>query len=374
MRITRVEATTHVIPAQIPCLAQELHQPFLMVRVSTDTGITGWGIGNTVYSVKEIINETVGPFLVGKDPLDTERLWEQLWWCFNRRGQTGSIMCAISALDIALWDLKGKYLRQPVWRLLGGFRERVPAYVMFGRWEYTTEQLAEAARCWVATGADKLKLAVATPKRRWPADEPRPFSSLDEIAVDVERVSAVRQAVGDRVQLALDANYLFDYESARQLARMVEPYGIAWFEDPLHGNDPQLLRRLRGETRIPIASGQNEGGRQRFREFVLNESLDILQPNLTWVGGFTEALKVAHLAQTFNLPVGGAGTWPMYTVQLQAAVPNGVGVECHALTWQGSNVIFKDPPHHEAGWITAPNRPGLGLEVNEDALEDTRFE
>ncbi len=352
-------------------MSEKLHSTILVTRVETDDGLVGWGVGNASAATRETVNSTMGPFLKGKDPMETELIWDQLWWTFNQRALTGTVMSAISAIDIALWDLKGKCLGQPVWRLLGGYQKRVPAYITFGLSEYTTEQLVEAARYWVSQGADKLKMVVAVKKRHWPRDVPRTYLGTADVAFDIARLKAVREAVGEKVDLMVDANYLYDYESARTFAQQAEQYRLAWFEEPVYGNDPLLLARLRHETRIPISAGQNEGHRYRFRDFLINQSLDILQPNVLSVGGYTEGVKVAHMAYGFNVPVANGGAWPHHNLHLQAAVPNGTRVEFHLLAWRAGEALYKDPPTHDHGWVTAPERPGLGLDPDEGVLRDT---
>jgi L-rhamnonate dehydratase len=211
-------------------------------------------------------------------------------------------------------------------------------------------------------GQDKLKMVVAA------------AGAAADLAEDAARVRAVREAVGEGVQLMIDANQLLDPLRAAELCRLLEPLGSTWFEEPLHGDDALRLAELRQTTRIPIAAGQNEGHRWRHRELILGGAVDIVQPNVLSVGGYTEALKVAHLAQCFNLPVANGGGWPHHNAHLLAAVPNGWRVEFHLLMWHAGNAIYQDPPQPEAGWVSLPERPGLGLEPRQDALAEYRQE
>ena len=261
-------------------------------------------------------------------------------------------------MDIALWDLKGKHLNQPVWRLLGGYSATVPAYITFGLLEYSREQLVEVAKQFVSQGHDKLKMVVA-------------INGAQDPAEDAARVKVVREAVGDKVQLMVDANYLFSYPHALDLAKRIEPYMITWFEEPVYGNDARLLANLRRETRIPISAGQNEGHKWRLRELLVHEAVDILQPNVVYVGGYTEAVKAAAMAQAFNKPIANGGGWPHHNMHLIAAVANGWRVEFHVPMWVTGEMIYRDPPKPSRGTITLTERPGLGLEPNEDALRDT---
>ncbi|HWX76098.1 MAG TPA: mandelate racemase/muconate lactonizing enzyme family protein [Candidatus Acidoferrales bacterium] len=358
MQITDVKATLHRIPIEAPLLKEKIWTPIVFTTVETDQGISGYGLTRAAqrYGAKEFINREAAPFLRGKNPVETERIWNQLYKTFNPRAQTGMWSSAVSAIDIALWDIKGKYYKEPVWRLLGGAQNPVPAYVTFGLKQYTKEQLAEVAKSFVAKGEHRLKMVVAV--------EP------ENPGVDAERVRAVREAVGEKVELMIDANYLFSFNRALELCKLVEPCGITWFEEPVYQNDAHLLADLRRHTSIPIAAGQNEGHRFRHRELIVNRAVDIVQPNVCSVGGYTEAVKVAALAQAFNLPIANGGGWPHHNMHLQAAMANGWRVEFHLDMWKVGEAIYKDPPAPDHGWVTLTETPGLGLEPRWDALKE----
>src|SRR5690606_27651780 len=148
-------------------------------------------------------------------------------------------------------------------------------------------------------------------------------------------------------------------------------YHLYYFEEPVYGNDARLLADLRRRTSIPIAAGQNEGSKWRHREFMIHQSVDIVQPNVCYVGGFTEALKVAAMAQAFNLPLSNGGGWPHLNAHLMAGVDNGTRVEFHLLMWRASEYIFTNTVSPAAGEVRLTDRLGLGLEANEDALRET---
>ncbi|MBI2935494.1 MAG: mandelate racemase/muconate lactonizing enzyme family protein [Chloroflexi bacterium] len=361
MKIIRIEATTHRIPATVPLLREPIMREIVFVRLETDTGVAGYGLTGPIqrFAVKELINKEIAPLLVGKEPLATERHWYDLFYRLNPRAQTGTWSSAVSAVDIALWDVKGKHLGQPIWRLLGGYSATVPAYVTFGLLEYNREQLVETAKHFTAQGHDKLKMVVA-------------ISGGQDPAEDAARVRLVREAVGERVELMVDANYLFSFPHALELAKRIEPYGIKWFEEPVYGNDVRLLTNLRRLTRIPISAGQNEGHKWRHRELLVHEAVDILQPNVVYVGGYTEGVKVAAMAQAYNLPIANGGGWPHHNMHLIAGVANGWRVEFHVPMWVTGEMIFRDPPKPSRGTVTLTERPGLGLEPDEEALKDTK--
>jgi L-alanine-DL-glutamate epimerase-like enolase superfamily enzyme len=246
------------VPVDVPLLPPRT-VGVVLVRVETDDGLVGFGAagGGFAAAVVAAVAREIGPFLVGRDPQLTEQLAAALEQRFNARGMTGGVTCALSGVDLALWDLRGKALGQPTWRLLGGFSATVPAYVTFGLPEYDADQLVEAARLAVARGYDRLKMVVGR------------AGSQHGHAEDVERVSRVREAVGPNVRLMIDANEGLDLLQATELARAVEPLGLAWFEEPVHGNDAAVLAELRRRTTIPLAAGQFEGHRFRLRELML---------------------------------------------------------------------------------------------------------
>src|SRR6266542_3484182 len=301
MKITRIEATSHRVPAKVPLMHEPIIREIVFVRAETDGGVTGYGLTGPIqrFAARELINREIAPLLVGKDPLATERHWYDLFYRLNPRAQTGAWSSAVSAVDIALWDIKGKHLGQPVWKLLGGYSATVPAYITFGLLEYTREQLVEAAKQFIAQGHDKLKMVVAV-------------------------------------------------------------------------NDARLLANLRRQTKIPISAGQNEGHKWRHRELLVHEAVDILQPNVVYVGGYTEGVKVAAMAQAYNIPIANGGGWPHHNMHLIAGVANGWRVEFHVPMWVTGEMIFRDPPKPSRGTITLTEQPGLGITPNEEALQETQ--
>ena len=362
MKITRVEATTHNVPVPVPLLDAPVMRSFVLCTVETDDGATGYGITGPIqrHAVRELISRELAPLVLGADPFETERIGHRLAVELNPRAQTGAFSSAMSALDIALWDIKGKATGQPVWRLAGGAQSRVPAYITFGLPEYTVEQLVQVAKDFVAAGEDKLKMVVgvAGDHQGWQED--------------ARRVQAVREAIGEGVQLSVDANYMLQFNNALKLCKAIEPFDIAWFEEPLWGNDAPLLHDLRMRTSIPLSGGQNEGSLARHRELLVHGAVDILQPNVVYCGGFTEGLKIAGMAQAFNVPIANGGGWPQHNMHLQAAVPHGWRVEYHYVMWKAIEMTFEGTAGPERGWVTMPERPGLGLEPRWDALGEWR--
>ena len=361
MKITSVSSDCYRVPVRVPLKDEPIHHECLLVRVETDEGITGHGLSGPVLprAAAEFVNKEAAPWLTGQDPMNTARIWQGLFQGFNVRTLSGAWSSGVSGIDIALWDIKGKVLGQPVYRLLGGARDRVPAYITFGLAAYSQEELVEVAKMLADEGHDKLKMVVGV---------------IGSVKEDAARVRAVREAVGDDVELMIDANYLLSYPEALELCRRVEDCNLSWFEEPLYGNDYRLLAQLKGATSIPLAAGQNFGNVWQHRELIIHGAIDYSQPNVCYVGGYTEAAQVASLARAFNLPVANGGGWPHHNLHLQAGVPNGVRVEFHFLMWMVGNELFEGTPQPQDGWADLPTEPGLGFEPRAEVLEQFRLD
>jgi len=368
-QITRVTATPLNVPLHVTLAGADRRTSLACVHVEVETaeGILGHGFTAITEEdvIAQIVNGVAGPAIVGDDALAHEAIWEKLYWKTMPRGQTGYAAHAVAAIDLALWDIKGKALGQPVWRLLGGARNRVPVYATFGFGFFDREQLAVAAKLWVAQGFSRLKMTVGNEALRR-----RDQRSLhDVIREDAARVAAVRDAVGPEVELFVDANCNLDLYHATQLAAMIKPLGIGFFEEPLTQNDAHQMAELRSAG-IPLACGQNEGLLFRFRDLLINKSADILQPNVCISGGITQCQKVAGLAAAFNTMIENGGAWPFHNMHLHAGLANGGMVEYHYLAVELCRALYRDLPKPEAGWLTLPEAPGLGFEPDHDAIRE----
>jgi L-rhamnonate dehydratase len=353
-----------------PFAARAVQSGSVLVSIETDIGITG--ISEIKYAPMSatirFICDELAPFLKGQDPLDTERLMHAMLWRFNNRGHSGVWNHAVSALDVALWDIKGKFLKLPVWRLLGGAQRSVPAYVTFGMRSYSREELAEAAKYWVAKGHTRLKMMVARLDARGNIDQRGGTGAQREEnpLEDEARVKAVREAVGDSIELSVDAACLLRFEAALRWCDRLQPYGIAWFEEPLQFNDCHLLAELSCRTSIPLAAGQWENF-AKLVEMARTGAVSILNPTVGSVGGFTMAAKVAAVGQAFNLPVANGDH---FDVHLHAGMPNGWRSEFHLIEWMTAEIIYSGLPEPENGWVTLSEQPGLGFEWREDAIRE----
>jgi len=358
------------IPVTPPLVKSPMLQSATLIQVKTDNGIVGISqiTGPMPSATIAFIEKDLAPFLKGKDPLETERLMHQMLWNFNSRAHSGVWSFAVSAIDVALWDIKGKYFNTPVWRLLGGAQKSVPAYLTYGFRTYSREELAEAAKHFVAQGHKRLKIVVGRLNIHGQMDSSGASGEHreDDPSEDEARVRAVREAVGDDVELMVDANCLMKFDAALRWCKRLEPYNLMWFEEPIVHNDTRMLAELRKRTSIPIAAGQRDSF-SKLCELASEHAVDFLNPHVGSVGGFTMGMKVAAVAQAFNLPIGNGD---FYDVHLHAAVPNGWRTEVRVPNWLAANVIYKDLPNPENGWVTLTERPGLGLELNDDAVKE----
>jgi L-rhamnonate dehydratase len=370
MKIARVSATPLNVPLAIDVLG--LHRrtslSACLAEIETDDGLIGHGF--TAITEEEVIARIIegiaGPAIIGDDPMAHEAIWEKLYWTLMPRGQTGYAAHAVAALDVALWDLKGKALQQPIWRLLGGARQRVPVYATFGFGFFERAQLAEAAKLWVSQGFRRLKMTVGMEALRRRDQR----AMIDVIREDEARIQSVREAVGPEIELFIDANCSLDYDHAAKLCAMIAQYGIAFFEEPLTQNDTLQMAALRRQTGMALACGQNEGLLFRFRDLLVNQAIDYAQPNVTITGGFTQCVKVAGLAAAFNVPVANGGAWPFHNMHLQAGVANGSLVELHYLAVELCKQIYTGLPSAQDGVLVLPESPGLGFELNREAVRE----
>ncbi len=341
----------------------------VLVRLEADDGTVGTGF--TAITEEEVvaaaIEHVASHAVVGMDPVAHERIWERLYWLLSPRGQSGYAAHAIAAIDLAVWDLKAKALGMPIWRLLGGARARVPVYATFGFGFFDRDQLVEAARDWAGRGFRRLKMTVGNHalQRR---DEPRPLSEV--IIDDERRVRAVREAVGADVEICIDANCSLDPYHAARLAQRLEDVDLAFFEEPVTQNDVRAMADMRSRVRVPLAAGQNEGLASRFADFFTARALDIAQPNVAITGGLTQCLRIAGMAQAFNVAIANGGAWPFHNMHLHAGLAHGGFVEYHRSAVLLYEQVYREVPRARDGWIDLTETPGFGFEPDWDAVAD----
>ena len=331
-----------------------------VIKIETDEGINGIGLSGAVQEAEDIgrsITEHLKQYVIGQDPFDNERIWEEMWQpkLIGRRGITTRV---ISGIDIALWDIKGKVAKRPVYKLLGGYSNTVPVYIAGGYYEEGKglSDLAEEMEASVSLGANAIKMKIGG-------------ATINE---DVERVRVVREAVGPNVKLMVDANCAYRYYEAIEIARKMEPYDIFWFEEPVNPDDYQGHKLISQATAIPVATGEHDYTRYGFRDLIENRCVAIIQPDALIMGGITEFMKVAALAQAHDLPVAPHGNQDVH-VHLVSAVPNGLTVEYYRDSTDPMwGKMFKDTLKVNDGSVSPPDRPGLGIELNTEQLAPYR--
>ncbi len=362
MRISGIETRLYRIPLaiqiedstqRIPC------REFVVSTVSTDARISGTGLAYTFgqggSAVRDLVDSSLTPLLLGYDPMDVERIWMRCWCELHSLGSAGLTRLALAAIDIALWDILAKHAGVPLYRLLGGFRDHIPAYASGILKDLDGEPLLDQMRDFLEQGYRAVKLKVGR----------------DNAEEDVERVASVRRLIGPRVHLMLDATQKWTAGEAVQRAKMLRCFNPFWLEEPIRAEDRAGHVHVRKGAGVPLAAGENLSTLYQFADFLRAGALDIVQPDIPRVGGFTEWMKIAKLAESFNLPVA-----PHFVMELSvhalSAVPNGLILE----DLQGGSLtelgILAEPIRVVNGEIAPPARPGHGIVFDPAAL--ARFE
>ena len=370
MKIARTAAHTLRVPYQFPLIKETQHALITFVEIETDDGLKGHAFAGYPlrFSISDFINREAGPAIAGMDPLRPEAVRSTLYWKLSNKHYMGTWSCAASLIDVALWDVRGKSLKQPIWKLMGGAREKCPVYITWGLPRYSREQLVEAAKLMIAEGHTQLKMAIAAGAD--PTAHMYGEPTDDDILEDAARIRHVRDALGDKVTLMIDANKNAKLPQAIRLAKMVEDCRLAWFEDPVLKADPRLMAKLRRETTIPIAAGSSGTYDLAWlREYFVHEAIDIAQPNVRDIGGFTGGLYAAGLAQAFNIQLEMGGNYPHLNMHLHAGVQNGGRIEFHLGGWRIGETLFDGTPKPVRGWVTLPEAPGLGFTPRSGILD-----
>ena len=370
MKISKVSSWLLRVPHMLPLAKEQLHAVFNFIEVETDDGLKGHALAAypMKHGIREYINREAAPAIVGMDPLRPEEIRTRLQLTTAAKQYHGAWACAMSLIDIALWDIKGKAFKQPIWKLLGGARSELPAYITFGFQHYNTEELIEVAKMYVKDGQVGLKMVVGAGPYM-PDSIKRPVTDAS-IRGDAERVRSVREAIGPDIDLMMDANKGFTLAQALKLTKLCAPYDVTWFEDAVLQGDPRLMARLRTQTTIPLAAGSTgTSDLMHLREYLFHEAVDYLQPNVRDIGGYTQALKAAGMAQACNVPIAMGGNYPHLNMHLHAGVPNGGRIEFHMQGWKCYEAVFEGTPPPVKGRVTLPTAPGLGFTPKSGILD-----
>lgn len=326
-------------------------QAAIVVEIATDAGVVGYGQGGGGPVGKEIVEGHLSRFLVGEDPFDVERLWDQMFRGTLPYGRKGVTIHAISGVDLALWDVIGKAKGEPVWRLLGGkTKERIPAYVTGN----------DTAR-YKSLGFTRNKLAMP----HGPAD------GWEGMKRNVELVARTRETLGPDGDVMLDCYMAWDVEYTLRMAELIEPYRVRWIEECLPPDDYDGYAELKQKVRkTAIATGEHEYTRWGHLELLKRRAVDVLQPDIHWVGGITEMKKIVALASAFNVPViphaGGTSAGGLAVIASSVGCPMAECFIPEDLSQQ--NQLWLGLPQPKDGYTLPPEKPGLGVELNRDLL------
>ena len=330
---------------------------FVIAEVTTDAGVSGIGLTYQEVgceAIRQFIKGTIEPLVVGMSPFETEVIWEKVFNYFRGVGRKGLAFCSLSAVDIALWDVKGKLLGLPLFRLLGGTNNQVPAYASGGWTSFSVNELIEEAEQMSSEGFKLIKVKVGV-------------EGGNNFREDVRRMKALRKAVGPELRIAIDANNIWKSGTAVQFAHQVEDCDIEFFEEPVLADDIPGLARCRQSMSIPLATGEHEYTRFGVRDLLTAGAADIVQADVCRVGGYTEMMKIIALTQAFNVSFA-PHCMELMHMHLVAAAHNALYVEVLTLFREAVAQTFIDPPVAKNGILTLPEKPGLGLELNMDYI------
>ncbi|MCY4539711.1 MAG: mandelate racemase/muconate lactonizing enzyme family protein [Chloroflexi bacterium] len=370
MKIARVESYVAEQVLETPFFFSQFgfdRRQICLVKVIAEDGSYGWGEGYGPAGVVQAGVEFLAPLVIGEDPLGVEAIWNKMHLRALDYARRGVLVASMSAIDIAIWDLRGKLLGQPVSVLLGGRRrEKVKVYatgMYFVDSDDLIGKLVDEARSYVAAGFKALKMKVGL-----------------GVETDLRHVRAVRKAIGTEVELMVDANHAYSRSEARSFADQIEELDIGFFEEPLSPEDYEGYSELRGRTRIPIAGGECEYLLAGFRQLLSNQCVDIAQPDICGAGGLTETKRIATLARAFQTNVlphswgtGIAFAAGLHLVSTLDPLPGRLRMPDMMLEMDRSENALRDnltsPQFQvEDGYVAVPKAPGLGVDVNPEQL------
>jgi len=360
MRIREVQADHYVIPLPT-ALSDSTHGTIrgfelVTVRVRDAEGAMGVGYTYTVgaggAAVRALIARDLSPLLLEHDADRIEAIWRAMWWALHYGGRGGAAALAISAVDIALWDLRARRQGAPLWRALGGFDPRVPCYAGGIDLDLPLDALLRQTDDNLARGFRAIKMKVGRPSLR----------------DDVERVREMRRHLGTEFPLMVDANMRWRVDEAIRAARALRELDPVWLEEPTDPDDVAGHGRIVREGGLPIAAGENLHTLAEFRQLIAAGGVTFPEPDVTNCGGVTAFMKVCHLAEAFHLPVTSHGAHDV-TVHLLAAAPNRSYLEAHGF---GLDRFIAEPLRLEEGAAVAPERPGHGVEFDWKGLDAVR--
>ena len=351
---------------EVECLILDNQYPF--VRIYTDEGIVGIGecFRRLPEVVKTVVEKIIRPILLDKDPMDTEVRWRDMIQAASASDMGGAVHCAIAGLDIAMWDIKGKALEKPIYELLGGkAREKVQMYASSMRRDLTPLEEAKRAVSLVEEGYKGYKLHSALPGA---IDDPSDQT--------IETVREVRAAIGPDIEILVDVNGAFSAHHAIEIGKAREDLGGFHFEEPRPHYDLDGLATVADALDIPIASGEMIYTQWQFKDLILRGRVDILQPDIVKVPGFTEFQRIAALASAFGKPITVHNIQPtlsavahLHVCAAYPIIPYSQEYNIEPISIRDEWPILKTPLHVKDSYLEVPSGPGLGVELDEDVIK-----
>jgi L-alanine-DL-glutamate epimerase-like enolase superfamily enzyme len=357
MKITSIESVLLTVPTPRPMSLEFPHHKLVVAEIATDEGPRGLGYslvfgGGGAEAVLAYLDARLKPLLLDEDPLQVERLWEKMYRGDRGVRRVGIAGMALSALDIALWDLAGKAAGQPLYKLWGAVTDRVAAYGSGGWGRYSEADLIAEAEKYARLGCKYYKMKIHHP-------DPK---------VNRARVEAVHRALGPGVRLMVDVNQKLDVEGNARQAALLEDFDLVWYEEPVLADDLAACAEVASKIRIPVATGENNYTRYEFRELIERRAARYLMPDVCRANGYSETLKIARLAAAHGIAVSPHVVHEL-SLQVCGAASNGFLVEY--MDWAPPD-LYEELPACKDGELRIPAESGHGIALSKEALKKYR--
>ena len=387
MKITKVECIPLIYPYEEPiydAIFKVSKRQALLVKVYTDEGIWGVGeaasFGGPLSSTVEVVEQELAPRIIGEDPFKVEWIWRKCYYMSLQHGRGGIVICAMSGIDIALWDIIGKATKTPLYKLLGGYSNKVRAYASGGFYKCGkgTKEISEEMTSYVEKGYTACKMKVGRNKTAMNPLEVMPDPDFwYDVEEDLERVEAVCKAIGKKTRLLVDANAAWDLQTAMKMGKEFDKLNVYLMEEPVCTDDHYASESLVSTLDLKIGGYETEQLVFNFARLITEHCVDVVQPDLSWAGGITECKKISDLAYTYHKEFAphcfSSAVLLAASAHFLCAIPNSAMLEMD----QNPNglrteIVMKPLSIDTNGYVNVSDKPGLGIELNETAIERYR--